>query len=260
MMSGTAIEQRVVRTCESVLARQQYVTAVDVLLGLGWLAPTHVDEWRQGRVSCLERSVQASLGKVSTAMGVFREWARGRDLIPRETGYISRTRDRPPLRFSVSGNPDIELAYRTHWVSPELSAAKRRKLSEKHSEPPDLVVISPLSDWSCATCAGRGDLLLMQDDQPVCLSCAGLDHLVFLPSGDAGLTRRAHRESTLSAVVVRFSRTRKRYERQVLLVEPGALAAAEADGAVSRSPAEPPSTPARRAGRPRYRVDNHSGT
>ena len=65
----------------------------------------------------------------------------------------------------------------------------------------------------------------MQDVGPVCLRCAGLDHLVFLPSGDAGLTGRAHRTSELSAVVVRFSR--KRYERQGLLVERAALAHAQ---------------------------------
>lgn len=59
------------------------------------------------------------------------------------------------------------------------------------------------------------------------LALSGLDHLVFLSSGDAGLTRRAHRTSELSAVVVRFSRSRKRYERQGLLVERAALAHAE---------------------------------
>jgi hypothetical protein len=54
-----------------------------------------------------------------------------------------------------------------------------------------------------------------------------MDHLVFLPAGDAGLTRRAHRTSELSAVVVRFNHSRKRYERQGLLVESAALAHAE---------------------------------
>jgi len=49
--------------------------------------------------------------------------------------------------------------------------------------------------------------------------CADLDHLVFLPVGDAALTRRAKRARGLSAVVVRFSRVRRRYERQCLLVE-----------------------------------------
>ena len=59
------------------------------------------------------------------------------------------------------------------------------------------------------------------------MTCADMDHLVFLPSGDAALTRRAKKNSRLSAVVVRFSRTRKRYERQGLLVEEDALERAE---------------------------------
>ncbi len=41
------------------------------------------------------------------------------------------------------------------------------------------------------------------------------------------LTRRAKAKSTRHAVVVRFSRTRRRYERQGLLVEPQALAEAQ---------------------------------
>jgi hypothetical protein len=62
----------------------------------------------------------------------------------------------------------------------------------------------------------------------LCLSCADLDHLVFLPSGDTAVTRRARRLSTLSAVVLKWSRARKRYERQGLLVEEAALHEAEA--------------------------------
>jgi hypothetical protein len=62
---------------------------------------------------------------------------------------------------------------------------------------------------------------------PLCLGCADLDHLVFLPAGDAAVTRRAKRASGLSAVVVRFSRARRRYERQGLLVEEKALEQAE---------------------------------
>ena len=222
-MGGAAIEQRVERAAEAALAQQRYVSAIDVFLGLGWLAPTRLDEWRQGRVQCLERVVQASLPKLSTAMRAFRRWAQRRDLVPSETGYVARTRGRRALRFSVSGAPEIERAYRTHWVSPELSAAKRERLAERQSRPPELVVISPLKDWTCTTCSGTGDLLIMQDAGPVCLRCVGMDHLVFLPAGDPGLTRRAHRASELSAVVVRFSRSRKRYERQGLLVEGTAL-------------------------------------
>jgi hypothetical protein len=90
-----------------------------------------------------------------------------------------------------------------------------------------MVVIQPVRDWSCAECGGTGDLMQMHDAGPLCLACSDLDHLVFLPSGDAALTRRATKESTLSAVVVRWSRSRKRYERQGVLVEEPALALAE---------------------------------
>jgi hypothetical protein len=67
----------------------------------------------------------------------------------------------------------------------------------------------------------------MHDAGPLCMACSDLDHLVFLPSGDAALTRRATKASSLSAVVVRWSRNRKRYERQGVLVEEPALALAE---------------------------------
>lgn len=226
-MAASRLAERVVQAAEAALAAQGYVSPVDVLLRLGWLAPAHLDQWRQGRIECLERAVQASLGKQTTAMGTLRAWASRRGLRPSETRYIARTRDRRHLRFSVSARPEIERAYRTHWVSPELSERKQARLAEREGEAPDLVVISALKPWTCVGCASTdGELLLMQDDAPLCLVCARLDHLVFLPAGDAGLTRRAHRASTLTAVVVRFSRSRKRYERQGLLVEPAALATA----------------------------------
>jgi hypothetical protein len=143
----------------------------------------------QGRVSCLEAVVIASLGKISTAMKVFRRWARASGLEPSETGYVSRSRGRRPLQFSKSGDPQIELAYRTHWVSPQLSERKPARLAERQSRSPDLVVVSPVTAWTCSMCAGTsGGLLIMEDGGPLCMQCADMDHLAFLPSGDAALT------------------------------------------------------------------------
>lgn len=223
------IEERVVRAAEAALADKKYVGAVDVLVGMGWLPPSRVDEWRQGRVRSLESVVTANLSKVSTAMRAFRRWAMQRGLTARETTYVARTRDRRPLRFSVSGQPDIERGYRTHWVSRELSERKMERLAERTSKPPDLVVISPVKEWTCARCEGTGELLIMEEAGPLCMRCAGMDHLVFLPRGNSALTRRAKAASGMSAVVVRFSRTRKRYERQGLLIEDAALEKAERD-------------------------------
>jgi hypothetical protein len=137
---------------------------------------------------------------------------------------------RQPLRFSVTGDPAIELLYRTHWISPALPERKRERLVEKTSRAPDLVVVQPLKhDWKCHRCGGTGDLLMMENPGPVCLSCVGLDDLEFLPSGDALLSRRAKAKSPRSAVVVRFSRSRGRYERQGILVEKPVLADVQRD-------------------------------
>ena len=147
---------------------------------------------------------------------------------PSETAYVARTRDRRTLRFSKSGDEGIERAYRTHWVSPELSERRRERLAERQSRSPDLVVVSPVKQWTCAVCGSEdGGWLIVEDLGPVCLACADMDHLVFLPSGVAALTRRAKKHSRLSAVVVRFSRARQRYERQGILVEEDALERAE---------------------------------
>jgi hypothetical protein len=81
----------------------------------------------------------------------------------------------------------------------------------------------------CGENLGQGAWILLQGDDrgAACLSCADLDHLVFLPSGDAALTRRSRKYSKLSAIVLKWSRARKRYERQGLLVENVAIELAE---------------------------------
>jgi len=88
-------------------------------------------------------------------------------------------------------------------------------------------------DSSCDACGeelGRKAWIMLAGERgALCLACADFDHLVFLPSGDAAVTRRARKYSTLAAVVLKWSRVRKRYERQGILVEEAALARAEQD-------------------------------
>jgi hypothetical protein len=110
------------------------------------------------------------------------------------------------------------------------SAASETTAVDKVLRSGEIVVFSIIRDSVCAECGedvGKGRFLRMEAERPLCLVCADLDHLVFLRRGDAALTRRASRYSTLRAVVVRFSRSRKRYERQGILVEDAALTRAE---------------------------------
>jgi hypothetical protein len=135
------------------------------------------------------------------------------------------------LQVTEAGDPEREKFYRTHYAPAELTEKKTARLAAKLNKAPDLVVFQKVTpEGNCSECGAElwdGDHLFMEKGQPLCLTCADLDHLVFLPSGDMALSRRARKHSPLSAVVVRFSRARKRYERQGLLVSPDALAQAE---------------------------------
>jgi hypothetical protein len=96
----------------------------------------------------------------------------------------------------------------------------------------EIVVFKVRRDTKCSECSddlGGGRMLRREGDGVLCLACADLDSLEFLPTGNAALTRRARKFSTLQAVVVEWSRSRKRYERQGVLVEPAALLKAEAE-------------------------------
>jgi hypothetical protein len=210
-----------------VLAKKKAVTPVDVCVGIGWLSGSHVESWRQGRAASLRELLPVDDARLAQFLDCLDVWARATGLEPAEADFVSATRDRRTLLFTAGAGPEAERSWRTRWIPADLPAADRERVVKRQEKPPDLVVVMPVKDWQCAECGGTGDLLIMDNAGPLCMTCADLDHLVFLGAGDAALTRRAKKASTLSAVVVRWSRTRKRYERQGILVEEAAIEAAE---------------------------------
>ena len=104
------------------------------------------------------------------------------------------------------------------------------KQPKESRESKDIVVFIVRRDTECSECGQElwhGSFIRLENRKPLCLSCADLDHLEYLPSGDAALTRRSRKHSKIHAVVVQWSRTRKRYERQGILAEPDAIERAE---------------------------------
>ena len=95
----------------------------------------------------------------------------------------------------------------------------------------DIKVFISSRESTCDACRedlGRGAwITFSKTKDALCLSCADLDHLEFLPSGDTALTHRARKHSGLSAVVLKWARARKRYERQGILAEATAIRLAE---------------------------------
>lgn len=229
-MAQKGLRSRVIAAAEEALERQKSVCAIDVCIGLGWLHSRHVDNWRQGRADSIETFLPVPHSRISEVTDHLQRWASEKGLKASAAEYTSATRDRRQLRFTKDARPELEQAWRTHWLAADLPEKQQARIVERHRATPDLVVVQPVKDWTCAECRDAhdaGSLLIMADDRPLCMTCADMDHLIFLPSGDAALTRRAKKESKLSAVVVRWSRSRKRYERQGLLVEETALETAE---------------------------------
>jgi hypothetical protein len=226
-VSQADLKGRVEAAAAAALARQKFVTPIDVCVGIGWLHTSNVEDWRRGRVDDLEYFLPVHDDRLIDLILYVHQWAQVHGLTRTDTDYVSATRDRRPLRFFTDGDPLEEAAWRSQWISADVPAAQRERIAKAQAAAPDLVVVQPVKDWTCAECGGTGSLLIMDDKGPLCLTCADMDHLVFLPSGDAALTRRAKKASLLSAVVVRWSRARKRYERQGLLVEEPALEQAE---------------------------------
>ena len=102
--------------------------------------------------------------------------------------------------------------------------------SASKTESNEIVVFILVTDSKCAECNKelfKGNFLRVENNRPLCLECADLDHLEFLPRGDTAVTRRATKHTPLRAVVVQWSRSRKRYERQGILALPAAIRQAE---------------------------------
>jgi len=207
------LETRVARIAEELLAERRYIRPVDVLVGLGWLAQPNVDRWVPGRVPSLDRCVQVDSAKVLAAFAALQHWAEDRGLKPSEADYQD-------LQFSADSSSEADRGYRTHWGSTDIPGPI---VDRPPRRPQRIIVISPHRAWTCASCGDTGDFLRMDKAGALCLDCADLGHLEFLPSGDAALTRRATKASRLSAVVVRWSTRRNRYERQGILAELAAI-------------------------------------
>ncbi|MGX7826827.1 DUF2293 domain-containing protein [Actinokineospora sp. 24-640] len=218
----TALSTRVRVVAEELVRRKGTVAPVDVLAGLGWVSPRTVESWRQGRVERLSSAASVPPAKLAEAVALLGAWARSRGLVASEVEYRAASLDGRALRFGDDDRP-----FRTHWTDPALSPARKARIAAKERTPPDPVAVRPDKRWHCSLCRETGDHHFVEDEQPVCLSCADMDHLVFLPSGDAALTRRARRASGLAAVVMTWHKPRKRFIRCGTLVERAALDAAE---------------------------------
>lgn len=117
-MNNTDLEKNIRRIISELLDDKGYISSIDVLLGLNYLDKTSYVNWRNGQVEYLEKICQTNLGKLTTINKIIRQIAAKMNLEPSLTVYNKYGKGpKQKLRFSKSGDFNIENAYSTHFLN-----------------------------------------------------------------------------------------------------------------------------------------------
>lgn len=115
-----------------------YAAPADVLVDVGVLPKQKYEDWRFGKVRYLEAVCTCNLKKLSFIMKQIRSYAKKSNLKPsfcyyKRWGVKKKHGHKPviPLRFSKSGNPEIEKAYATHYVDLGRTEQLKKEKMEK---------------------------------------------------------------------------------------------------------------------------------
>jgi len=109
----------IARVVEDLLRERGFVAPVELFIRMDLLSPESAENWRRGRISYLERVIRCNLSKASRILRILRMCAHDLDLKTSPTVYKRWTKgSRPLLRFSKTGDHNIEAAYARHFVSP----------------------------------------------------------------------------------------------------------------------------------------------
>jgi len=117
-MNKLELEKKIRIVLSEVSSQKGYVSPVDVLIHLGYLSQNDYENWRKGKIDCLERVCYVNLGKLSTINRLIKKISEKMKLEPSWTAYNKYGKGpKVRLQFSKSGDRNIEKAYSTHYVN-----------------------------------------------------------------------------------------------------------------------------------------------
>jgi hypothetical protein len=125
---------KIVKAVDAELRARNFVTSIEVFVSMGLLERRDVENWRAGRIQYLEQVVKCNLAKAGRILRILRFHAHDLNLKPSMTVYKRKTGGgKVPLRFSKSGEKNIEEAYARHFVRLGKSTADKWP-SETHED------------------------------------------------------------------------------------------------------------------------------
>lgn len=117
-MNDKEIYDKVHSAMYTLIKTKGYAAPVEVLMSIGVLSKADYENWRFGKVDYLERVCKINLRKLSGINREIRAFAKKNELKPSWTDYRKWGKGNSiRLRFSKSGDENIEKQYATHYVS-----------------------------------------------------------------------------------------------------------------------------------------------
>ena len=118
-MNNIELQGKVRSAMYTLIKENGIATTVEVLIRVGVLSKEDCEKWRFGKIPYLEKVCKVNLGKLSTIHREIRAYAKKNNLKPSWTYYKRWGLNGKiiQLRFSKSGDEQIERLYATHYIS-----------------------------------------------------------------------------------------------------------------------------------------------
>jgi len=122
IMNNAELVRRTHTAMYELVRENGVASPVEVLMKVGVLSKENYENWRHGKVPYLERACQINLSKLTAINREIRAFARKNNLKPSWTYYKQWGQNKKgnkktiKLRFSKSGDENIEKLYATHYV------------------------------------------------------------------------------------------------------------------------------------------------
>lgn len=100
-LAMTDLQTGVADIAEATLADQQFVTPIDILVGMEWPSSKKVSLWLGGFITPLDRCVRVDLADAVRTLAALGVWAQDHGLTPWDTDYAG-------LRFTDANDPESE--------------------------------------------------------------------------------------------------------------------------------------------------------
>jgi len=116
-MNRTELKKKIKLFAIELLKEKEYVSSIDLLLKLNYLAQSDHEKWRFGEIEFLEKACTANLSKLNFIGNNLKAISKELNLKESSTAYMKFGKgSKMKLRFSKSNDENIEKRYSTHYV------------------------------------------------------------------------------------------------------------------------------------------------